>query len=158
MKKCSKCKEEKPLTQFYRQTRSKDGYRAACKTCCRYTRKKDHPVSVEHKRCRRCDTVKTAERFYEEGRKPDGLSSYCRYCTSVMQAAYRYGISESEVEELKSSSCHICGQKQDTNIDHCHETGAVRGALCGACNKAIGLLKDDPSLAESAADYLRRKR
>jgi hypothetical protein len=39
-------------------------------------------------------------------------------------------------------------------VDHDHSTGAVRGLLCGACNKAIGLLKDNPQLARSIASYL----
>jgi hypothetical protein len=41
-------------------------------------------------------------------------------------------------------------------IDHNHETGAVRGLLCSPCNRAIGLLKDDPATLRNAADYLER--
>jgi hypothetical protein len=33
-------------------------------------------------------------------------------------------------------------------------TGRVRGLLCGHCNKAIGLLRDDPILLTKAAQYL----
>ena len=32
---CSKCKEEKLLSDFYKETRSKSGYNAACKKCIR---------------------------------------------------------------------------------------------------------------------------
>jgi hypothetical protein len=32
-KTCSKCKETKPLTEFYRFARAKDGYQARCKVC-----------------------------------------------------------------------------------------------------------------------------
>ncbi len=41
-----------------------------------------------------------------------------------------------------SSSC---------TIDHCHITGNVRGLLCSACNKGIGLLRDSPELLTRAA-------
>lgn len=39
-------------------------------------------------------------------------------------------------------------------IDHCHATGKVRGLLCNACNKGIGLLNDDPKLLKLAIEYL----
>lgn len=44
------------------------------------------------------------------------------------------------------------------NVDHCHETDAVRGLLCSKCNFAIGLLDDNPEYATKAAEYLRRIR
>jgi hypothetical protein len=39
-------------------------------------------------------------------------------------------------------------------IDHCHETGKVRGLLCQNCNTAIGYLRDSPDLLRKAAAYL----
>jgi hypothetical protein len=55
--------------------------------------------------------------------------------------------------------CAICGVHASElpkalAVDHNHETGKVRGLLCDNCNKAIGLLKDEPLLLEAAAKYL----
>ena len=33
MKKCSKCKQEKPFTEFYKGKHKPDGYQNECKTC-----------------------------------------------------------------------------------------------------------------------------
>ena len=33
MKKCCKCKEKKPLTEFHKMKRAKDGLQFKCKSC-----------------------------------------------------------------------------------------------------------------------------
>jgi hypothetical protein len=33
MKKCNKCKQEKPLTEYYKSKQSKDGHQNSCKIC-----------------------------------------------------------------------------------------------------------------------------
>jgi hypothetical protein len=38
--------------------------------------------------------------------------------------------------------------------DHDHETGEVRGILCGQYNQALGLLADDPTKVKGLAEYI----
>lgn len=40
MKKCSKCKVEQPVENFWKQKTSRDGLRAACRSCCYKTHRK----------------------------------------------------------------------------------------------------------------------
>ena len=40
--------------------------------------------------------------------------------------------------------------------DHDHETGQVRGELCGGCNKALGFLHDNVSRLEGLIGYVRK--
>lgn len=52
--------------------------------------------------------------------------------------------------------CEVCGRADADRllaVDHCHETGRVRGLLCLNCNQALGKLKDDPELIRSLAEY-----
>jgi hypothetical protein len=60
----------------------------------------------------------------------------------------------------QNGQCAICGVSpfgQALDVDHCHETGAIRGLLCGTCNAGIGLLKDNPDLCYKASMYLAPK-
>lgn len=54
--------------------------------------------------------------------------------------------------------CAICGERSMKRfvVDHDHETGKYRGLLCGLCNTAIGLLKDDFRVIREAARYVAR--
>lgn len=39
-------------------------------------------------------------------------------------------------------------------VDHCHETGEVRGLLCSKCNTAIGMFQEDINVMYRAIEYL----
>lgn len=45
---------------------------------------------------------------------------------------------------------------QNTCVDHCHETGVVRGLLCPRCNLAIGSLKDCEHTLHRLIAYLKK--
>ena len=73
----------------------------------------------------------------------------------------KYGLSIEVYEFLclvQDQKCAICGEEvEKLHVDHEHGTGRVRGLLCGKCNKAIGLLNDDPQLLSAAAVYLQKR-
>lgn len=76
----------------------------------------------------------------------------------------RYGMTRREFESLlvsQGEACAICRRRlgrgrYGAQVDHDHRTGKVRGLLCNPCNRAIGLLRDDPAIVDAAARYLRR--
>lgn len=54
--------------------------------------------------------------------------------------------------------CGICGNPPRAvplAVDHDHDTGLIRGAICWRCNRLLGVAKDDPKLLVDAAEYLR---
>jgi nitrate/TMAO reductase-like tetraheme cytochrome c subunit len=73
-----------------------------------------------------------------------------------------YGITQSEYEllfESQNGECAICHVHQNDlkvrlAVDHCHETNRIRGLLCRSCNTAIGHLRDDVNILQSAIKYL----
>ena len=72
-----------------------------------------------------------------------------------------YGMEPDEyiaLHEKQRGKCAICQNEPTTqrglHLDHCHETGAIRGLLCHNCNVALGCLNDDPALMMRAIKYL----
>lgn len=109
-----------------------------------------------------------------------GSGDHCRACARKLKnAEYKssgkkrtdawrsrlsraYGMTPEQYSELLRSQgggCAICGACVDKTgralaVDHCHETGKVRGILCGQCNTGVGNLGDNPSLLRRAAAYV----
>lgn len=78
---------------------------------------------------------------------------------------YHYGLSSEEFTEIltaQDGKCAICGttdwpgRHNKPHVDHCHETGLVRGVLCTNCNSGLGQFRDRTDLLEAAIAYLRR--
>jgi hypothetical protein len=77
-----------------------------------------------------------------------------------------YGIDLNQFKAMFANQkgvCAICEKPETATIrgavvslavDHCHISGSVRGLLCMACNRGIGLLKHDVTLLQSAISYL----
>src|SRR5262249_5892336 len=72
----------------------------------------------------------------------------------------RYGMTPLEYElrlARQNGACAICKKTPKQRwlcIDHCHQTGKVRGLLCTPCNAALGTFGDDPQRMQAGADYL----
>lgn len=69
----------------------------------------------------------------------------------------QYGLTVEQYDIMlvaQSGRCNVCTIPMlKPNVDHCHETGRVRGLLCWSCNIAIGYLKT-PDNCRSAATHL----
>lgn len=73
----------------------------------------------------------------------------------------KYGITAEQWDEMfaeQGGLCAICrGPEEDVHrfhVDHCHESGKVRGLLCHSCNTGIGHFREDPSILQNAAAYV----
>ena len=138
IKVCSTCKEEKEVSEFYKQKRNKDGLAGICKLCWAIGGRKNGRAYYHRNKKRR----------QEESRKYTMLR--------------RFGIDPEEYDKMyhnQSGCCAICDTHQQElpmrlAIDHNHATGKVRSLLCGECNLGLGKFKDDPELLRQAVQYL----
>lgn len=95
-----------------------------------------------------------------------GLKRRCLRCRAEGQKGYtlqrKFGITMEEYLRLRKKQkkrCAICRKPYSTkqemlSVDHNHETGQVRGLLCGSCNRGLGLFTDNPKALRRAARYL----
>ena len=158
MKRCTRCKIEKPLSDFTSEKRGKYGVKSRCKPC-EYLRAREYDAS--HREERR----NAQKKRYQENpeRRREIWEKWRKGHPEAWRAGHlrrKYGLRDGEYEaifEAQRGACAICGNTQKGKhlaVDHDHTTGAVRGLLCEHCNHLLGYMRDDPATIQSAIDYL----
>jgi len=145
-RRCNTYGEEKPTSEFYKNSHRKAGFEHYCKPCW-ITR----TTAYAKKHRAEANAARRIRRAAAGGAK----------WSLEDQLASRYGISVQELESLTAQQqgrCALCGDLpkfgKRLHVDHCHETGRVRGLLCLQCNAGLGQLRDDPALLRKAITYL----
>lgn len=99
----------------------------------------------------------------ENGRRAENRYRNKRYSEvgSEKHLLVRYKITLDDYNNMllkQNSVCAICCvyKNEKLHVDHCHITGTIRGLLCGSCNRALGLLKDDVERLSKAIEYLKK--
>lgn len=89
-KRCSKCKEIKPLEAFRNDRNRRDGRYPYCKACERANQKaKASTVVVAERYCPDCQQILAAKAFSKNKTTMDGLARYCKACEKVRGARFR---------------------------------------------------------------------
>lgn len=147
MRKCTKCNDVKPDSEFYTDKRAISGFRSDCKVCAR---------------------ASNADRFKRNGKKYTAAAKLRVQSDPERFKADRrryklkslYGITPNEYDQLLASQagvCAICKSAERLKhgvlaVDHDHGTGEVRGLLCFNCNASLGKLEEH---LDSLLDYLK---
>lgn len=171
-RKCSACQKVLPASAFASNRSRPDGLQANCRECAaEYYRRSQEakgktvrvkvPVPRGHKRCPQGEEIKPHSQWERNKTSSDGWASYCRDCrvarNRVSYFQRKYGLTPTELDAMVAEQqgiCCICLTGPAEHVDHCHETGRVRGVLCFNCNSAIGKLGDDPDVIRRAIAYL----
>ncbi|MGH2756000.1 MAG: endonuclease VII domain-containing protein [Actinomycetota bacterium] len=159
---CVKCGVQKPLTEFYKQAGLRDGHRNDCKACIakrvRENYRRNPEPFIRRTQRWRARHPKRYQELLERNRTVNRERRREQARVSHLRRAYGLSI---EVYGFlcvaQANRCAVCRTEvEKLHVDHEHGTGRVRGLLCGKCNKAIGLLNDDPELLRVASRYLER--
>ena len=134
---CKSCKLDLPVDQFGTylvKGRIKRSRRKSCKTC-----------RVKEEKVRYANDPELVKRKKLAVRK------------SVFKN--QYGITPEQYDQMflsQNGKCRICKRVSDKrlNVDHCHNTGKIRGLLCWNCNIGIGYMKHSVEILKTAVQYL----
>lgn len=140
LKRCSKCREAKHVSGFWKCCRRIDGLAGWCKECYRLMANTE-----EEKRRRRNHT--TTRKYGVSADVIDGIlleqESKCAICQDEFPPQ--------RIERSENNGNRCFG---GFATDHDHATGKIRGLLCGRCNAMIGQARENVEILRSAIDYL----
>lgn len=142
----------------------KDG-KKRCPACNIIKSESEYQPSKINSRCRECSLSADKDTYRKRKRDPEVDK---RYKTNYRNRSLmrNYGLSIDDYDKILASQnfkCAICkikgsdikyGKEIFLSVDHCHETGKVRGLLCFDCNVTIGKAKDSIPILISAIEYL----
>lgn len=145
---CLNCKKE--IKYDYNLLKRVSGY---CRKCApSFLIKKPIDDKTERK-CSICGEVLSIENFCK---RDSGHRKYsCTKCNNLR----KFGLSRKDYQilfEKQNGECLICNKKSKLVVDHCHETGKIRGLLCSKCNCALGSFKDDITSLKNGINYLKK--
>ena len=144
VKTCTDCDQILLIDEFYPRSDRPGQHQSYCKSCATLRGQEYRKKNPDAGR-------KAAKKWYENG----GSHTVREYTLRN-----KYGISSEQFDELNESQsglCAICKSKPTRKrlcVDHCHETGEVRGLLCVKCNQALGLFQESTQLLRVATQYL----
>ena len=126
-------------------------------------RQKGVPLSKKHRDaisiglCGRSFSNLHKLRLADAGRQRYGSLGLSEEERALKARAARYGLTLKELNAIIdrfAGKCWICLNRDAIDVDHCHNTGVVRGVLCKSCNTALGKFSDNPDRLLRAVEYL----
>lgn len=160
---CTKCKVWKPFAEFNKQAGQWQGRRPHCRECqsaqtrvySAANQEKINARAAVYRSTRREELARKSREYHEDNRE---------LVLARMRAGslkHEYGITPEQYAAIFDSQggvCCLCGRPPKTkqlSVDHCHESGQIRGLLCQPCNAALGRMGDNEEGVLRALDYLR---
>lgn len=143
MKRCADCGQDLPLESF-----SKSGkyLRSYCKPC---SNERSRRYGQANK-ARRNERLREWRRANPEAARAKDLRA---------RLMRKYNLTPEQVEAMAESQrgrCLLCdASSRDLVVDHCHDTGRVRGLLCRSCNTLVGQVELAPVILDRIGEYLR---
>lgn len=151
-KTCTSCGVEKPTSEFRIHTRKNPRPRSHCKVC---------ESEAQRERSRRPEN-KDRMKFNRRNWEKKNPKAHRRI--QIRRRLRNKGCPENQLDQwidryLATTHCEICRElPQDRwkslHVDHCHQSGTIRGLICGSCNFGLGKFKDDSKRLIAAAEYL----
>lgn len=159
MKRCTKCLEDKPRSEFYKNNSAKDGLRPQCKSC---TQSHNKRYYLENKG----EMNEYSKRYYLKNKDRIGEDEL-----AARRREDRYKMSSEQYQKLledQNYACAICGKANANGrklyVDHDHSCcfgskscgKCIRGLLCHKCNSGLGHFDDSVESMNKATEYIKK--
>ena len=118
------------------------------------------------KKCIKCGILKDYKFFWRDTSKKDNYRSNCKQCYPRVHKKFPLRlknkrnvvlkVTEQEYNEkslLQGHCCAVCKSNKPLVADHCHDTVQLRALLCGNCNTALGLMKENTESIKALVTY-----
>lgn len=160
--KCSTCGVSKKLSEYIPKSQKRGS--GPCKPCWNEEKKARYHGDLErHRGYARQKRLRNPERSREINRKwfaaePGRMREH--------NLRRNYGIGTLDYEKIfqkQKGKCFLCKVPHEETfkglfVDHCHDSGKIRGLLCRKCNTGIGLLGDNAKSLRKVLKYLEREK
>ncbi len=142
MKICKHCNLEKPIEEFAWSSKIRGYKKNYCKKCANKMRDNKRKSDSKEKKWLKDKVNKLRRNFKLE---------YKEYLEMIV---------------IQDNKCKICGNEETIKthsmdsipkhlaVDHCHNTGKIRGLLCMRCNTILGKVNEDEDLLKKMIHYL----
>lgn len=136
---CNECKIEKDIQYFPTNTKIKSGRGGRCKACKHAQRMHKLKTDPKSREAARRNYTKWADRKINKNLRRGSALRRKYWPSETSEGALR------KYEELLISQdycCALCKKhcsnfKRNLDVDHSHQTGQIRGALCYRCNHQL---------------------
>ena len=158
----SKCKQLNPqlVTNFHKDKNNNDGLTNRCQYC-----NNARKIIWNRANSEKCKVA--CQKYVSSGKRKAADSAYSKSEHGRNSIANKnlkrlYGITLEQKQQLHDSQYGLCANIScgynfknlgDAHVDHNHDTKVVRGLLCGPCNRALGLLKENVQRIVGLAEY-----
>jgi hypothetical protein len=172
---CNRCKQWKYYSDFYKNSRAKDGLSVSCKECegkrTEYKRKSDkkylryedrHRIvkGIKQKLCTKCNKWKAESEYYRNKSSKDGLVYECRKCSHTVirkprkpkrkrtRKNLRYEERHRVIDGVRQKYCRKCKMWKYENEFYKHRSN--RDGLDGRCKECS--YKPDKNFVEKRSN------
>ena len=146
MKVCTKCRREKPASEFGKNKQHRDGLDSWCRTCIK-KRNRERWANDPDYRKRRNGIVREYQAAHPDVRRKSHFKRDYGLTLDQHKAMYL----------AQNGCCGLCHEPVEydkTDTDHDHKTGRVRGLLCRRCNLLIGNIENNDRLLYDAFKWI----
>lgn len=173
LKVCSNCRIPKDPKCFHKYAAAKDGLFCYCKPCNKLVSEAWGKENAERRKARgklwKQENREKTRAYDRKAYWKDPVKTRERKKNPALRRKSkllcRFGLTLEDYDRMlvaQMGVCAICGQPENSSqrknlsVDHCHKTGKIRGLLCGACNLAVGNVKESPEIGRKLVSYIEK--